>query len=165
MADVVLVDHTPLRSCLLVHNCRRNPLWNLEAAPGQNPPGAQWLEHPTPTDIYSVQTLEDLSTHRERERKREREWECRRTDRQWARNTSQQEPNGSHMYSWPPYRFHLASARTLRSQPAKHSTYTAAAAATRLGITPHDLTGLHHKKHSHKQHSLPAFPRFAWGAP
>ena len=123
-----------------------------------------WASHPH-RHILSANIGRPIHAQRERERKREREWECRRTDRQWARNTSQQEPNGSHMYSWPPYRFHLASARTLRSQPAKHSTYTAAAAATRLGITPHDLTGLHHKKHSHKQHSLPAFPRFAWGAP
>ena len=64
----------------------------------------------------------------------------------------------------PQYRSQLTSATTPRSQP-KHSTYAAAAAATRRGTTAHDLTSLHHKKHSHKQHRLPAFALFVSGAP
>lgn len=43
---------------------------------------------------------------------------------------------------------------------AKHSIYTAAAAATHDGLPARDLTGLHHKKHSQ-----PAFSTLCVGCP
>ena len=64
------------------------------------------------------------------------------------------------MWALPHHTQFTGTSSLVAAAAAKHSIYTAAAAATHDGLPARDLTGLHHKKHSQ-----PAFSTLCVGCP
>ena len=64
------------------------------------------------------------------------------------------------MWALPHHTQFTGTSTLVAAAAAKHSIYTAAAAATHDGAPARDLTGLHHKKHSQ-----PAFSTLCVGCP